>query len=350
MDKISIIIPVYNVEKYVEKCADSLFSQSYKNLELIFINDGSTDKSGELCHKIADTNPDEQIKIIVIDKENGGVSSARNCGLAIATGKYIMYVDPDDYCEPEYVEKLYRAIKDNECDMAECSYYIDYTPDNIKPFTLPFSEDVITDVYGALFYEKATGRMNKLPAYLWLGIFKADVIKENDIRFDESVKYGEDFLFFVEYSRFCHKIAVVNEPLYHSVHRDGSSASRLKFSIEHSMRTIYLTDEFARIMKNVAWGDKDYYIAKRYANFIPQASILLTRTKDVQKKRKVLKGLIAESKIMDRLGEYSCEGLSRIESLISKMVQHRRVAALVLYGRVYNALRNTKRKILKRNT
>ena len=349
MDKISIIIPVYNVEKYVEKCADSLFSQSYKNLELIFINDGSTDKSGELCHKIADTNPDAQIKIIVIDKENGGVSSARNRGLEIATGKYIMYVDPDDYCEPEYVEKLYRAIKDNECDMAECSYYIDYTPDNIKPFTLPFSEDVITDVYGALFYEKATGRMNKLPAYLWLGIFKADVIKENDIRFDESVKYGEDFLFFVEYSRFCHKIAVVNEPLYHSVHRDGSSASRLKFSIEHSMRTIYLTDAFTEITRDVNWRDKQEYIYKRYVSFVPQSAILMTRASGLKEKRKVLRSLIKKSDVINKLDKYACDGLSVFEKLLVRMVKKQRAGLLLWYGKTYNTLRKIKRFLLNQS-
>ena len=299
MDLISVIIPVYNVEKYVEKCAKSLIEQSYNSLELIFINDGSTDSSGELCHKIADKNTSGTVKIVVIDKENGGVSSARNKGLEVASGKYIMCVDPDDYCEPTYVEKLYRAIVDNNCDMAECSYFVDYAPDNIVAKKLPVSERITENVFEDLFYDGAS--MNKLPAFLWLGIFKADIITVNGIRFDENVKYGEDFLFFVEYSRFCRKIAIVNEPLYHSVHRDGSSASRLKFSIELSMRTLYLTDEFIRIMDSETWDHKDEYIAKRYVNFIPQAAILITRSKGVRNRREKIHALIKESCIVEKI-------------------------------------------------
>ena len=347
MDKVSVIIPVYNVEEYVEKCAKSLFEQTYKNLELIFINDGSKDSSGELCHKIADSNEHKDIKVIVIDKQNGGVSSARNCGLEVATGDYIMYVDPDDYCEPEYVEKLYSAIKDNDCEMAECSYFIDYTTENVKSIRLPFSNAVITDVFGALFYEKATGKMNKLPAYLWLAIFRADIVKNNRIRFDENVKYGEDFLFFVEYSRFCSKIALVNEPLYHSVHRVGSSADRLKFSIEHSLKTIYLTDEFARITEDVLWDNKEEYIAKRYVNFIPQSAILITRTKKIRHKRKTLLKLINASDILNKLKAYDKKYYSLFEAMLLRLVTKKRAGCLLVYGRIFNLLRTVKRKIMR---
>ena len=343
MDLISIIIPVYNVEKYVEKCAASLLAQTYNNLELIFINDGSTDASGELCHKIADNNSCDTIKMQVIDKENGGVSSARNEGLKVASGRYIMYVDPDDYCEPEYVEKLYRSITENNSDMAECSYFIDYTPEDIRAVSLPFSENEITDVYGALFYEKSSGRMNKLPAYLWLGIFRADIIKENAITFDQKVKYGEDFLFFVEYSRFCRKITIVNEPLYHSVHREGSAASRLKFSIEHAMKSLYLTDEFAKITSEISWPHREEYIAKRYVAFIPQSAILMTRTMGMKKKKEVLLRLIDESAIESKLYAYKCDKMSLIELLTLHFTIKKRVGYLVLYGKAFNLLRKIKR-------
>lgn len=343
MDLISIIIPVYNVEKYVEKCAASLVTQTYNNLELIFINDGSTDSSGELCHKIVDSNTCASVKMIVIDKENGGVSSARNAGLQIASGKYIMYVDPDDYCEPQYVEKLYRAIVDNDCDMAECSYFVDYTSDDVRGCKLPFAEPTIDDVYDALFYDGIS--MDKLPAYLWLGIFKADVVKENNIRFNENVKYGEDFLFFVEYSRFCKRIAIVNEPLYHSVHRDGSSASRLKFSIDHSMRTLYLTDEFVRIMEDIEWDLKERYIAKRYVNFIPQAAILLTRTKKIKNRRKQIKMLIENSDIITKLSQYKVHLDSSREGFYCRATTKKRATTLLVYGCAFNVLRSTKRML-----
>ena len=343
MDLISIIIPVYNVEKYIEKCAQSLFEQSYKNLELIFVNDGSKDSSGELCHRIANENSEETISVIVIDKENGGVSSARNRGLKVATGKYIMYVDPDDYCENTYVEKLYNAIVDSDSDMAECSYFVDHISGDIVAKSLPFSETVINDVYGALFYDGQS--LDKLPAYLWLSIFKADVIKENNIRFDENVKYGEDFLFFVEYSKHCQKIAIVNEPLYHSVHREGSSASRLEFSVDHFLKIIYLTDEFVRIMRDKEWKFKSQYIAKRYVNFIPQAAILIARSKKIKNRKKEISILMDKSKIIDKISKYSKSKLSTLEKIYRTAVLKRHTTFLLLYGRCFNALKKIKNSL-----
>ena len=100
---ISIIIPVYNAEKYLKKCLDSVINQTYKNLEIILVDDGSTDKSPEICDKYAEKDS----RIIVLHKENGGVSSSRNAGLDIFKGEYLSFVDSDDYVEPDYIEYLY---------------------------------------------------------------------------------------------------------------------------------------------------------------------------------------------------------------------------------------------------
>lgn len=113
---ISIIVPIYNVELYLEKCIRSILNQTFQNFELILVNDGSTDSSREICNEFA--QKDERIK--VIHKENGGVSSARNAGLKIATGKYIGFVDPDDYIENTMYEKLYELCRENEAEIGVC--------------------------------------------------------------------------------------------------------------------------------------------------------------------------------------------------------------------------------------
>lgn len=100
-EKISVIVPVYNVEKYLERCVESIFKQTYKNIEIILVDDGSTDNSGKICDKFL--KKDERVK--VIHKENGGLSDARNAGLEILSGKYIMFVDSDDWISPAMVEK-----------------------------------------------------------------------------------------------------------------------------------------------------------------------------------------------------------------------------------------------------
>lgn len=113
---ISIIVPVYMAEKYLNRCIESILCQTYKNFELILVDDGSPDTSGDLCDYWA--GQDSRVK--VIHKENGGASSARNCGLKIAKGKYIAFVDSDDWLEPNMYEQLYKLLEENKAQMAIC--------------------------------------------------------------------------------------------------------------------------------------------------------------------------------------------------------------------------------------
>ena len=114
--EISIIVPIYKVEAYIHKCVNSILNQTFKNFELILVEDGSPDKCGEICDEYAKKDS----RVVVIHKENGGVSSARNIGLKKAVGKYISFIDPDDYLELNYYDELLKISKDNELDIAVC--------------------------------------------------------------------------------------------------------------------------------------------------------------------------------------------------------------------------------------
>ena len=117
-DLISIVVPVYNVEKYIKKCIDSIINQTYQNLEIILVDDGSPDKCGEICEEYS--KKDNRIK--VIHKENGGVSDARNAGLEKATGEYIAFIDSDDYIDKNYISTLYNMCITNKAEIAQCSF------------------------------------------------------------------------------------------------------------------------------------------------------------------------------------------------------------------------------------
>ena len=119
-DIISIIIPVYNIEKYLSKCLESIAIQSYQNLEILLIDDGSSDRSPEIC----DAYKKKDKRFCVIHKENGGLSSARNAGIEIASGKYLLFVDGDDYIDKDMVKILYKRIKQDKSDMAFCNYLV----------------------------------------------------------------------------------------------------------------------------------------------------------------------------------------------------------------------------------
>lgn len=120
MDKISIVVPIYNVEKYLDQCVKSIINQTYKNLEIILVNDGSIDNSGKICDKYKR----QDNRVIVIHKENGGSSDARNVGIQIATGKYIGFVDSDDYIEKDMYEFLYNNMINENADISCCNRFL----------------------------------------------------------------------------------------------------------------------------------------------------------------------------------------------------------------------------------
>lgn len=143
---ISVIVPVYNMERYLERCINSVRQQTYENLEIILVDDGSTDNSPQMCDAYAEQ--DDRIK--VVHKQNGGLSDARNAGLAVATGTYIGYVDSDDWIEPQMYEKLYHACVEQEAQIAICRYAKVYQDGTIKGGTqevIPFEREELLRIY-----------------------------------------------------------------------------------------------------------------------------------------------------------------------------------------------------------
>ena len=134
---ISVIVPVYKAEKYMHRCVDSILAQTFTNFELILVDDGSPDGSGTLCDQYA--QKDNRVK--VIHKENGGVASARQCGIDNATGEYTIHADPDDWVEPNMLQELYNKAKELDADMVICDFYVDtenervYRTQNVSSIT-----------------------------------------------------------------------------------------------------------------------------------------------------------------------------------------------------------------------
>ncbi len=206
--KISVIIPVYNVEKYLKKCLDSVISQTYKNLEIICINDGSPDN----CGQILDEYAKKDSRIIVIHQENAGVSAARNQGLEIARGEYITFVDSDDWLEPECYELALNVLEnDKEVDLVGYNADIinsrnDTNQDlqrNKNWFTLPFVGK----------FELSQKIAIRMCGACWIYLFKASIIKNNKLKFS-NYKFSEDFLFIFEYFAFVKNIYFLDKNLY----------------------------------------------------------------------------------------------------------------------------------------
>lgn len=224
--EISIIVPVYNVEKYLRKCIESIQKQTFYNIEIILVDDGSTDNSSKICDDFA--NRDKRIKVFHL--ENGGVSRARNYGMDKAIGKYIMFCDSDDYVDEKWCEILYKYIEKYPSSWINCG---------MKVINL-FDSCEFNAIYD---FKKNVSFIDKMEYYKLLKcgiapysgnkIFSKEKLKNNNIKFDENRSLGEDVIFTIEYLKLCDNILCINEYLYYYI-RYG----------ENTLTTKYVWNEF----------------------------------------------------------------------------------------------------------
>lgn len=223
---ISVIIPVYNGSQYLGRCIQTVIDQTYTNLEIILIDDGSTDNSGKMCDKYA--LKDKRIK--VIHKENEGVSSARNLALDIVTGEYISFIDADDYVDKGFIEHLFQAMVDYNADLSICAYEkiggIDLT--GRKQVSLYTNEKFFIQIDGLLdknlvWFHSIDS--NQIGCYLWNKLFKRSLLR--GARFDERLSIGEDMVYLAEYVLKCEKIVYVKKDMYKYIMNHNSAMNEI---------------------------------------------------------------------------------------------------------------------------
>ncbi len=249
MNKISIIIPVYNVYDYLDRCMETIINQTYKNIEIILINDGSTDNSLELCNKYKKLDK----RVVVLDKCNGGVSSARNSGLDIATGDYIGFIDPDDWIELDMYESMYNEIINNECDVVMCSYIREYkhnsTNIDLKLDEGIYTRDKIVDyiIANMISSSSINGLSTEIMGSVWKLLIKRELIDKGNILFDESIHLAEDLIFSINLFLNANKVYIQKKYSYHYFDRDGSAVNKHRENLLEENRL--LNDEILKILK-----------------------------------------------------------------------------------------------------
>lgn len=220
--KISIIIPVCNTEKYVERCIASVLGQTYQNIEIICVDDGSTDMSGSILDKL--TKTDE--RLVVIHKKNEGVTAARNLALEYASGEYIGFVDSDDYLDKTMYAELVHVMEEKNVDIVTCGYYMAYDSHVEKVLNCkPISENVYK-IENFLVYVYERDVYKGVAGYLWTRLFKRELIKDRkgklQISFKKEFLGADDIVFIADVNKRCRTIAYVNKPLYYYYQREGS--------------------------------------------------------------------------------------------------------------------------------
>lgn len=225
--KVSVVVPVYNNEKYLSKCIDSILNQTYKDIEIVCVDDGSTDSSGQILDNYA--KKDSRIK--VIHKENEGVSVARNIGIKESTMPIIAFVDSDDYIQFDMYEKMISLMEKENLDCVCCDYKNVYPNKTISKnsrfvnkilYGNQIREEIVKGIIGFFSADNncLTSVCNRL--------FVKQILMENDIWFDEKRAYGEDWLFCIEYYRVIDSIGFINENMYSYVHQNGSLSTKAR--------------------------------------------------------------------------------------------------------------------------
>ena len=214
---VSIIVPVYNAKNYLEACLDSIINQSYKNIEIILIDDGSNDGSSD----IVDLYARNDSRIRVVHNTNHGVSYTRNCGIKIASGSKVLFIDSDDTVDVDYVKKLTTPLKKQNYDVVVCGandINVKKGKTRARKFPQSLTGDIKNDFVNLFLVPSITAPWGKL--------YDLEIIKKNNVFFTEGISFNEDVLFNVMYFRYVESYALIKEPLYNYYHRLSNSLTK----------------------------------------------------------------------------------------------------------------------------
>lgn len=270
---VSVIIPVYKVEKFLSECIESVINQTHKNLEIILVDDGSPDNCGEICDEYA--KRDNRVK--VIHKENGGLSSARNAGLEVANGEYISFIDSDDYVANNYIEKLYKLCVENDADIAECDFLKFEKVEEIKKNKI---KDEIVESYTSVeMQERMYSEYGVRTVIVCNKLYNKKIY--NELKFPNGKLHEDEFITYKALDK-AKKIVLTNQKLYF-YRCNYSSITNQKFNIK-KLDAVEAMQERKEYYKR----DKHLYecTVKRYQDLLREYYILAK--KDMKKEKSVL--------------------------------------------------------------
>ena len=270
MPEVSVIVPVYNVEKYIEQCLNSLVNQSLENIEIIVVNDGTKDNSEEIIKKFIEKYPQ---KIVYLKKENGGLSDARNYGIPYAKGEYIAFLDSDDYVEKDIYKEMYELAKKENSDMVECDFLWEY-PDKTR-------EDI------GQVYNGKKEMLEKVRVVAWNKLIRRSILEKTQIQFPKGLRY-EDVEFTYKLIPYLNKVSFLKKPYIHYIQRENSISNvqneRTKeiFEVLDNVINYYKENNFYDEYK-----DELEYV---YARYLLCSSLLrMVKIQDKETRKKMLK-------------------------------------------------------------
>ena len=334
MYKISVIVPVYKTEKYLPSCLESIATQTvFDKIQLILVDDGSPDNCGAICDEFAEKHGN----VLVIHKENGGVSSARNAGLDAAQGEYLGFVDSDDTIAPYYYEKLLEAAEKNNCDMAFGSMTFLYKGEERKwscwyPENTVLGRKNIAEDYADRML--TNGDQNSACVKL----FRKDIIETNSIRFPIDIKIGEDKMFVLEFLRYCNSVVCTGDNGYYYMDV-GSSAMHSDKYITDLLASF---DTEAELFIKLGIDSQQVYI-KKSVYILEMLAVFLQRcySNNSSQAKAAIKTSFENKELMDKIDlslDYVKANNGRIYNMLADAFKKRSVTKTMIALAVQNII------------
>lgn len=289
---VSIVVPVYNVELYLDRCAHSVMNQTYRDLEIILVDDGSPDKCPDLCDQISTKDN----RIVVIHKKNGGLSDARNCGMDRATGKYICFVDSDDYIENDMIEKAVLIAEANQTQITVWGYYLDFvneSDDLIRRKIVQVNEKHIIN-HQCDWKEYEIKEYLGLSGYAWNKLYRLDYLREYNCRFEKGLSLIEDNAFNKETFSNANNIMFLKDVMSHYIHRERETLGKAYYSDGFKLRR-RMIDNQDTILQALGVGS-EYRLKIRsntsFYNIYAEIRIICEKVNKYIDKKKIVRELI----------------------------------------------------------
>lgn len=334
MELISVIVPIYNVEKYLPRCVESIQNQTYKNLEIILVDDGSPDNCPEMC----DVYASQDTRIKVIHKENGGLGFARNSGLEIVSGEYVTFIDSDDLIEQTHIENLYSAIKEAEADVVIGSH-TSVTPDGEKtphPIMLPEgiyeNENILNDIVLPLIGPNADYPSDiQVNSSCCMNLYKTDIIRKNNMQFiSEKYAVAEDLYFNIDYFFLCKKITAKNEMGYY--YFENSQSISHKYSPLRFERTLNYYKTLNAQTERLGLSDKIEHRTERSFLMKIRVAVRHIVMSDLKHKEKVreIRAVLGHETVKTMLRNYPINKYIPSMRILVKMMRAENVFGVIL--------------------
>jgi len=340
MAKVSIIVPIYNVEKYLKRCLESLLNQTLRDIEIILVNDGSPDNCPQLCDEYAKKDS----RVTVIHKENGGLGFARNSGLEIAQGSYIAFVDSDDYVDLNMYEKLLSTAEKFSLDTVYCG--LNNVDANLKVH--PISEvseltifDSSNDIQSVLLDMIATKPEEKIERKyrmsVWHAIYSRDIIDKNNIRFSSEREFlSEDILFDIDYLTKSSKIAFIPDPFYYYCYNESSLTKSFRADRLEKQKKLY--HAIIQKLDNLGFPKKKYKnrLDKFFIGYIKFNLGNISNSTIAYKEKYRLVQKICSDSIWKNMEEYPINKISIKQKTIIFLIRTRSINSILF---LYKLLR-----------